>query len=398
MKRPNPAFFVLAAGFVLLLFNGGSRFIMGLTLGPMTDDLGWSRSTLSLTVTVFLVVSSLALPIAGRLIDRYDARFVLVSSVLLACVSIALMGAVETPLQAVILYGILFALASASTSVPAIGAMISQWFPDRIGAANGIAISGSGIGQLVIIMVLTTQLEELGWRGSFLVLGAAGLVLILPMAFFAVSPSSARGVAGGRRAGRDQIVPAVLSARAILRSRQLWLLLAVYAICGFQDHFVATHVVAFARDQGIGVLLAGNLFAFMGLFGLVGVIGSGYLSDRVGPVVPASICFALRIAIFTLVIASREPFAIAGFALLYGLTFWITAPLSVVFTRQHFGASHLGTIAGFITMVHNAAGGLGAYVGGAVFDTYGNYDAVFQLALGLSIAALLLTTMIRPQS
>ena len=375
MKRPNPAFFVLAAGFVLLLFNGGSRFIMGLTLGPMTDDLGWSRSTLSLTVTVFLVVSSLALPIAGRLIDRYDARFVLASSVLLACVSIALMGAVETPLQAVILYGILFALASASTSVPAIGAMISQWFPDRIGAANGIAISGSGIGQLVIIMVLTTQLEELGWRGSFLVLGAAGLVLILPMAFFAVSPSSARGVAGGRRAGRDQIVPAVLSARAILCSRQLWLLLAVYAICGFQDHFVATHVVAF-----------------------VGVIGSGYLSDRVGPVVPASICFALRIAIFTLVIASREPFAIAGFALLYGLAFWITAPLSVVFTRQHFGASHLGTIAGFITMVHNAAGGLGAYVGGAVFDTYGNYDAVFQLALGLSIAALLLTTMIRPQS
>ena len=320
-------------------------------------------------------MSSLALPIAGRLIDRYDARFVLASSVLLACVSIALMGAVETPLQAVILYGILFALASASTSVPAIGAMISQWFPDRIGAANGIAISGSGIGQLVIIMVLTTQLEELGWRGSFLVLGAAGLVLILPMAFFAVSPSSARGVAGGRRAGRDQIVPAVLSARAILCSRQLWLLLAVYAICGFQDHFVATHVVAF-----------------------VGVIGSGYLSDRVGPVVPASICFALRIAIFTLVIASREPFAIAGFALLYGLTFWITAPLSVVFTRQHFGASHLGTIAGFITMVHNAAGGLGAYVGGAVFDTYGNYDAVFQLALGLSIAALLLTTMIRPQS
>ena len=51
-------------------------------------------------------------------------------------------------------------------------------------------------------------------------------------------------------------------------------------MCGFQDHFVATHMVAFARDQGIGSFLAGNLFAFMGLFGLIGVLGSGYLSDR----------------------------------------------------------------------------------------------------------------------
>ena len=49
------ALFVLAVAFLLLLFNGGSRFTIGLTLKPMANDLEWSRTTLSLTVTVFTV-------------------------------------------------------------------------------------------------------------------------------------------------------------------------------------------------------------------------------------------------------------------------------------------------------------------------------------------------------
>ena len=49
--------------------------------------------------------------------------------------------------------------------------------------------------------------------------------------------------------------------KTILRSRQFVLLVIIYAICGFQDFFVATHVVAFAQDQGVGTVLAGNLLA-----------------------------------------------------------------------------------------------------------------------------------------
>ena len=93
-------------------------------------------------------------------------------------------------------------------------------------------------------------------------------------------------------------------------------------------------------------------------------------------------------------VVSDATLAIVGFALLYGVTFWITAPLSAVYTREHFGAKHLGTINGFITMAHNGFGGLGAYIGGVVFDTYGNYDLVLQLLLGLAISAFLLSRMI----
>ena len=74
---PGKALFVLAVAFLLLLFNGGSRFTIGLTLKPMADDLVWSRTTLSLTVTVFMVVSAVVLPVIGRLVDRYNPKVIL---------------------------------------------------------------------------------------------------------------------------------------------------------------------------------------------------------------------------------------------------------------------------------------------------------------------------------
>ncbi len=165
--------------------------------------------------------------------------------------------------------------------------------------------------------------------------------------------------------------------RQAARTRQFWLLIAIYAICGFDDFFVGTHVVAFAQDQGIDVFLAGNLLALMGLTGLVGVLAAGAFSDRLGPVWPTALAFIARIAVFALVMVDQSPLSIAIFALVFGLTFLVTAPLTVVFVSQNFGTRHLGALTGIITMVHHIAGGLGAYVGAAVFDATGQYDLAF---------------------
>ena len=181
----------------------------------------------------------------------------------------------------------------------------------------------------------------------------------------------------------------------VLRSRRFWILLAVYAICGFQDFFIATHIVAFALDEGIEPLLAGNVLAWMGLFGLAGVLAAGWLSDRYGPTLPTRICFAIRIGVFSAATLSRDPSVIVALALLFGLTFWITAPLTIVFTRAVFGSTMLGTVSGLITMVHHSAGGLGAYVGAAIFDASRSYDDAFRLMLALTALAFVLTLMLK---
>ena len=90
---------ILAAGFVVLFFSGGSRFAFGLMLKPMSEDLGWSRSSLSLAVTSFMVVMAIALPIYGRLADRYDMRYILATAGIIAAVGLGLMGVVSTAWQ-----------------------------------------------------------------------------------------------------------------------------------------------------------------------------------------------------------------------------------------------------------------------------------------------------------
>ena len=384
--------FILATGFILLLYNGGSRLTMGLMLRPMADDLNWTRATLSLTVTLFMVVSAVVLPVIGRLVDRYRIRTVLLASVLLSSASVALMSAIQTPVQAIVLYGVLFALATAGTSIAPIGVMISRWFPEHLGLANSIAISGMGAGQLVIILLLTAQLESIGWRGAFLVLAGLGLLLIVPLALLSIpEPALPSAETSNEPLGSAK---SELKASDLLRDSKLWYLLVIYAICGFQDFFVATHVVAFARDQGMGAVVSGNLFALMGLVGVAGVLMTGFVSDRFGPMLPTIICFAIRIVLFGLVMVTTSVVAIIGFALVYGFTFWITAPLTIVFVRKYFGTAHLGMLTGIVAMVHHGAGGLGAYAGGIVYDVFGSYQVIFQIMLMVSFAALLTTWLL----
>ena len=82
----------------------------------------------------------------------------------------------------------------------------------------------------------------------------------------------------------------------------------------------------------------------------------------------------------------------------FGFTNLITAPLTVVFVGNIFGIARLGTLTGAIVMVHQIAGGFGAFLGAWIFDNRGGYDDAFKLMLILSLAAVLLTYMVREKA
>ena len=383
---------VLAAGFLVLFVGGGSRFAIGLTLKPMAEELGWSRSTLGLAVAAFLIVSAGCMFLAGRLADRFSLRFILGGGLAISAVGIGLMSTITAPWQAMLLYGGVFAIGSGMASLTPVGVMVSRWFPGRTGLASAVATSGISVGQLVMIAVLAAVLVQIGWRSVFGWLGIANLVLV-PVVIGAIVRHR-----GHQTAATTPEVGTGMSVGDALRTRRFRLLAVVYGICGFQDFFVATHVVAFAQDSGVDTLFAGNLLALMGLTGLVGVIAAGAWSDRSGPVWATLACFVLRIAIFGLIVVDQRTASVATFALLYGSTFWVTAPLTVIFARDAFGYKHLGALSGLITMVHHISGGIGAYAGAALFDARGNYDSAFVVMLALSVAAVLFTLRLRGAS
>ena len=384
--RPTHPLVIFAAGFLILFVGGGARFAIGLTLKPMVEELGWVRGEVGLAVFAYLVVSAVATYLAGRLADRAGPRLLLNAGVAMSGLGIGLMCLVAEPWHAVLFYGVVFAVGNGMASLTPVGVMVTRAFPGRAGFANSAVISGMCLGQLVMIAALAALLARIGWRSVFVWLGVAHLVLI-PFLLMALPRRIERGGPVAANGG--------LGVREAARTRAFWLLLAVYAICGFDDFFVATHVVAFAQDRGVDGMLAGNLLAFMGLTGLLGLLATGLVSDRAGPVWTSAFAFAARVAVFGLIAVDQSTVSIAVFALVFGATFMVTAPMTVLFVRDHFGMKHLGALTGLITMVHQIFGGIGAWGGALIFDATGTYDAAFVLALAVSALALTLTLGLR---
>ena len=396
MRRADYSWLILGAGFSILFFSGGSRFAFGLMLKPMSEDLEVSRSTLSLVVTMFMVVSAVAMPFVGRLVDRWSLRGTIAVGAVAGAAGLALMGQVHYSWQVFLVYGVIYALGNSGTSIAPVVVMVSQWFVERRGAATSVAVSGNAIGQLFIVTALASLLVAIGWRWSYSILAIANVAILLPLTLLIVrpAPQTAPSTSPGEE-DTTVTAPQPLTFRQALSSRPFLLLMAIYTVCGFQDFFVVTHVVAFAQDQGVGDFLAGNLLAWMGVMGLLGVLVAGVMADAFGASRPTVLCFVMRIGIFALILLAQDTPAILAFGLLYGFTFLITAPLTVVFLGNIYGPHRLGTLTGTISMIHQVMGGLGAFVGGRVYDITGDYNAAFILMLSLSVAATALTLAVR---
>lgn len=387
-KMPSGALLVLAAGFAVLFVGGGARFAIGLTLKSVVDDLGWTRGDLGAAVALFQGVSAGCMFLSGRLSDRSNPRAVLAGGLLVAGLGIGAMSLMAAPWQALVLYGLVFAAGNGAASLIPVSVMVTRAFPARTGLANAAVTSGMSLGQVVVIAALAAVLVVIGWRSVFLWLGAAHLIL-LPLLFGAIRGGDGGGEAHTRRAAQG------LSIGDAARTRPFWAMLGVYAICGLDDFFVSTHVVAFAQDRGLDAFLAGNLLALMGLTALAGVMAAGLWSDRAGPLWPAAASFIARLAVFGLILVDQSTVSVALFALVFGATFMVTAPLTVVFVAEHFGSRNLGALTGLVTMVHHMAGGLGAWLGAISFDRLGGYDAAFALMLVSNVLVLALLPLLR---
>jgi MFS family permease len=378
---------ILIAGFLTLFIGGGARFAVGLTLKPIVDDLGWGRSELGLAVALYQVVSAAAMFAAGYLVDRSGPRLVLTLGLLVSGIGIGLMSVMSSPWHALLFYGVIFALGSGAASLIPVSVMVTRAFPQRTGIANAVVISGMSAGQLVMIAGLAALLLTVDWRSIYVLLGIAHLALV-PLLLLAIPKTTSAQSKAARPSDGMGIAEAA-------RTRQFWLLLVIYAICGLDDFFVATHVVAFAQDRGVDAFLAGNLLAMMGLTGLVGVMVAGAFSDRSGPVWPTALTFVARVAVFGLVMVDQSTLSVSIFALVFGATLMVTAPLTAIFVSQNFGTRHLGALTGLITMVHHVFGGFGAYLGAAVFDSTGTYDIAFGIMFASSLIAVVLCAMLR---
>ena len=397
----------MAASFLILFFQSGTRFSFGIMFKPMMVELGWNRAAISSVFFLNMVLFALTMSVAGRLYDRYGPRWVILISTILLATGYMCTAGVRALWQFHLFYGVLTAIGTGGASVPLIAALMSKWFEKRRGLAISLALSGACLGQFVLVPVFNRLVMAYSWRISYLIMGLIILGTNTILAFTVIKGDpedlgyKPYGLAHAANKtgplGNGTLVTAEtdFNLRQAMKTVSLWLFLAFMFVCGGGDFLIATHLVPFVTDYGVSPTTAANMLALFGLMSLGGILLAGPLSDVIGNKIPIAATFVIRLLLYAMIIKYRNPISFYIFAGGFGFTFLITAPLTATLTGRLYGFAHVGLISGFITTVHHLGGGFWAYMGGFLFDATGSYDITFVFSAILVVIALLCTMAVK---
>src|SRR5262247_1791133 len=145
---------------------------------------GWGRAEASVAYSTSQLLTGAISPVVGMLVDRVGPRrLVLLGGVMLAT-GLALSAQVTTLWHLVALYGVLMTLGANCLGLVVITPLISRKFVERRGLVLSIVQAANGFGRAASVPVVQFLISTVGWRRSYMVLGALMALVILPLAQF----------------------------------------------------------------------------------------------------------------------------------------------------------------------------------------------------------------------
>lgn len=362
---------------------------------PLIEEFGWTRGPVSLALTFHMVANALTMPFAGRLVDRLGARRVVLPSIALWGSGVGLLYFIPGELWILYVgFAYLGVVASGCTPLP-YGRAIATWFNRRRGLALGIAMSGVGLGTLLLPMFARHMIVSFGWRIAFAGVGAlmcmVGLFIIFPL--FRDSPGEMGLAPDGDPVASDAapIVESGFTMRQAFRARAFWLMAAAFSAVAMAVLGTGAHLVQILTDGGFSPEKAVLGVSTLGVAVLLGRVATGYLLDRYfAPYVAVGALCGPIIGCLLFASGTTGPLAFVAAA---GIGIGVGAEVDMIayMTSRYLGLRAFGVIYGVLFGVFLAGGGLGAPLMGYGFDSYGNYSAVLILfAAGCVFACLLL--------
>src|SRR5262245_20000021 len=221
MTTERHGWLVVGTLFATLFFVFGSGYhTAGVFFTPLLQEFSWSRTEVSLLQTVLALSAGLVVPIVGRLLDRIDARVVIVAGTALSGVGFVVASRAWSYGSMLVAYVLLGLGIGAGTLLP-VSLVITNWFGARLGVALGVASLGTSLGGMLMTLVANQVIARSGWRAGYLALALPMFVIVVPLVLTTVR-TRPRRADGGREAASAASLPGLEVAEA-LRSRSFWL-------------------------------------------------------------------------------------------------------------------------------------------------------------------------------
>ncbi len=358
---------------ILLAINFGLRSSMGFFMKPISETFGYGREVFAFSLALQNLFWGLSQPIAGAVADRYGSVKAIVGGSLLYALGLYVTANAGDSWDLHTGAGILIGMGVAGTGfgvvLPAMARMVA---PEKRAFALGLGTAAGSAGQFLLIPVARGFIESYGWQTALIIMAVGALTMVLLSAPFA-------GDTVGKQSLEDESKQTMKEALKEASCHiHYWLLVAGFFVCGFQLSFITVHMPAYLSDQGFDSSVAATSLALIGLFNIIGSLGSGYLSGISSMKWLLVYNYSGRAIILVLfLIFPISTFSVYAFSITTGLLWLATVPPTSGLVAQMFGLKYMGTLYGIVFLNHQLGSFAGVWLGGYLFDNTGSYDIVW---------------------
>lgn len=391
---------VVAAAFAVGFAGFGSAYAFSAFVAPLQRDFAASRGSVALVFSVAgFLYFSLGV-VSGPLADRWGSRRLAVFGMLLAGVGLALASAARSLTEVYLAYGLGIGVGVGCAFVPALGA-VQRWFARRRGFASGLAVSGVGVGTLVMPPFASFLISDVGWREAYVVIGCIVAVVGAGMALMIEDHPGGRGLGpDGDPVTVDSrsMRPTGASVREAIRSRRFIGLYAACSICSFALFVPFVHLVPYALDHGVSKSTALLLLGGIGVGSTAGRFVLGGLADRMGRGVGLMLMFVGMAFAFAIWAFSKSLWPLAFFAIVYGVFYGGFISLLPALVTDYFGGRNISSIIGILYTSVAVGTLVGPSTAGFVYDLSHSYAVpiVASICANLIAAAIVAGTSKEP--
>ena len=427
---------VVAIAFITMGIGVNVRTAFSLLYPPILEEFGWNRGETAAVFSVGFLASATFTPLLGVLMDRFGPRWVVPFGATVVSAGLVLATATTQPWHLYLTLGLLVVGGTVIFSYIGHAMFLPLWFARRRGLAIGIAFSGVGVGSIVLFPWFQYLIDTAGWRQGCWTMAALLMGVVFPLNLLfqrhrpehlglrphggAAGPVSAAVPTGqqGQQAQQggsgnppadsiptdttptDTAPPVDWTLRQALGSAAFWWISAGY-FCGLVTwYMVQVHQTQYLMDLGIGTEEAAYALGFVGLTGIVGQIGVGYLSDRMGREwawTLAALGFTGCYAVLLALAAHPSPWLMYVMVILQGFLGYGLASVFGVIPAEIFQGRSVAKIFGVISLAVGLGAAFGPWLAGAVQDAVGSYAPAFWIAIALSQISIVCIWMAAPR-
>ena len=376
---------VLVSSFAVFIIFG-IRLSFAVFFAEFVSTEGWSSEAAAGIFSVSMLVFAFGSTPAGILLDRFGPRIVFSVGALLLAIGLFLSSRATSLEQLTISYGVVAGSGMAIIGLGAVAANIAAWVPaNQRGRAIGAAFAGTGLGSLLFVPFVAWLIDQVTWRGAYLVLTLVSFLVLVPLLAFGLKRPP-------RLVYRPSVDKADKQWQALIRNPVFWLVLLVSLNALGPLRALTVHQIAYLESVGISRVTAASFVGLAGMLTAVTYIGWGYVSDRYGRTWAFSLgafCLLGSVGILLLLRTSQSSILLLFYSVLMALGEGTRSSQTTAIASDIFEASGLGFVNGMVGAMFGLGAAFAPWIVGRLHDSSGSYLPGFAVVAIMILISIL---------